>query len=127
VASGNIRRMRHPAGRPILAVLCLMGLAAGVGGCDKFFIVNGTLTQCGVMTAIPEAKITLSVDPGSLGSETEMFTTNTDGSFHASLNKPPETSATITFVRTGFVMVSNDFKGLPNSPYHMNFCMNPAQ
>lgn len=109
------------------STLALAALVLALGGCDTFFQVRGTLTDCATGIPIAGATVVTATDPGAWGGpETEMTTTDAKGHFEASLDKPMDEAATITFSKSGFVPLSHDFKGLPTWPYQIDFCLDAA-
>jgi len=107
----------------------LLGLAGVLAGCDTFFVVEGTLSQCGTTLPIAGAEVTVMNDHPGTWDTLDGETSKTDGSghFEAELSRPSSEAATVSFSKTGFASVSQDFpKGLPNWPYHMDFCLNAA-
>ena len=107
-----------------LRCLMLAGMLLGVS-CDSFFEMYGTVCECGTDTGIPQAsgKAVLDDYPGV---PAEVFATDNAGNYRFGFNAPRTDSATVTFEKAGYVPIARQFKGIPNDPTRVDFCMDRA-
>jgi hypothetical protein len=118
--------MRRPV--PCPSALLLAALAVAAAGCDTFFRVHGSLTDCATGAPIEGAQVVTTTDPGAWeGPETERTSTDAGGHFQAGLNKPASEPATVTFSYPGFTSLSQDFPmGTPVDGIAADFCLEAA-
>jgi hypothetical protein len=106
---------------PISFLLATGGLLVA-SGCDRFFEVQGTVSDCATNAPIAAATVVAQVDP-SYADESKSYETTTEGRYLVHLNKPPSAPVTITFSKTGFAEVARHFDGIPTTPYIADVCL----
>ena len=106
-------------------VTLLASALAATSGCDAFFELRGTVSDCGSGAPIAAAQVVAEVDP-SYASETGHGETDAAGRYTIHLNKPPSAPVTITFRQTGFSDLSRHFNGIPTTPYVLDVCLPPV-
>ena len=118
--------MRRPVPGPPALLLAVLAVAAA--GCDTFFRVHGTLTDCATGAPIAGATAVTTTDPGAWeGPETETTTSDAGGHFQIELNKPASEPATVTFGSPGFADLSRDSPmGTPVGGLEADFCLQAA-
>lgn len=108
-----------------VTLLLAAGALAAASGCDAFFELRGTVSDCGSGAPIAAARVVAAVDP-SYASETGSYETDAAGRYTIHLNKPPSAPVTITFSKTGFSDLSRHFNGIPTTPYVLDVCLPPG-
>ena len=104
--------------------LMLAGMLTGIS-CDTFFEMRGTVYECGTKTGIPQAS-GKAVRNDRPNSPAEVFVTDSAGRYWFGFNAPSDISATVSFEKTGYVSITQQFNGTPNHPVSFDFCMNRA-
>jgi hypothetical protein len=110
----------------VTAIVTIVMLGVAAGGCDQFFEVEGTLTECpSPGTPIVAATVVATVDP-TIGQETKTTATDANGKFRIHLNKPPSARVSIAISKIGFTSVTQQFNGLPTTPHRVALCLEPS-
>lgn len=108
---------------PVLLALALIVVAAIVAaGCDTFFTIDVTVTDCGTQAPLAEVTAVLHLVDG-FGEEDHTGITGEDGKLHIVMNEPAGVTATLTLTKTGYQTWSHQYQGNPDGP--LAICMDP--
>lgn len=100
----------------------LPGLLFLVVGGDRFFSMPGTVRDCATGAPLPDVDIQVVLDKG-IGEEPSEIQTDGDGRFHAFMNEPPSSWATLEFTHSEYRSLRQQYRGLPEE--EVTLCLEP--
>jgi len=108
----------------VLLALALIVVAAIVAaGCDTFFTIDATVTDCTTQAPLADVTAVLHLDDG-FGEEDQTRITGADGKLHIVINEPDSVTATLTLTKTGYQTWSHQYRGNPDGP--IDICLDPT-
>jgi len=128
VADGaGSKRPRHDnrvALEPVLLALALIVVAAIVAaGCDTFFTIDATVTDCTAQAPLADVTAVLHLDDG-FGEEDQTRITGADGKLHIVMNEPDSVTATLSLTKTDYQTWLRQYRGNPDGP--VDICLDPT-
>jgi hypothetical protein len=106
-----------------LAIAVIVVAAILAAGCDTFFTLDATVTDCTTRAPLAGVTAVLHLDDG-FGEEDHTQVTGEDGKIHVVMNEPDSVTATLTLSKDGFQTLSRTFAGNPPGP--VEICLDPA-
>jgi hypothetical protein len=106
-----------------LAIAVIVVAALLAAGCDTFFTLDATVTDCTTQAPLAGVTAVLHLDDG-FGEDDHTEVTDADGKIHIGMNEPDGVTATLTLSKDGFQTLSRQFVGAPRAP--VEICLDPA-
>ena len=106
----------------LLALALIVVAAIVAAGCDTFFTIDATVTDCTTQAPLADVTAVLHLDDG-VGEEDHTQITGADGQLHIRMNEPAGVTATLTLTKADYQTWSHQYRGNPAG--RVDICLDP--